>query len=156
VSTGVEETPAGFGRGPVRLRRYLVRLYLWTMGLFMVNKLFVRRMVLESDAPVVLDIVVLSAPNTFEAILGMSVVAALLFVARRKFGGGLRSFSDGMIYTMATLFTAIYVLTQEFNLHRLGGVQVYDPWDVAASIIGIVLMLVLFSTRGVVVETEAA
>ena len=41
------------------------------------------------------------------------------------------------------------MLTQEFKLHNLGGNNVYDPYDVVASIVGLVGMFWLVSRFGV-------
>lgn len=48
------------------------------------------------------------------------------------------------------------MLTQEFELHNLGGNNVYDPNDVAASIIGLVGMLLVFSRFGIIEQVDRA
>lgn len=43
-----------------------------------------------------------------------------------------------VLYILATLLAAIYVLTQEFKVHNLGGNNVFDWNDVGFSLIGLV------------------
>ncbi len=139
----------GLQVGPIRIKRYLVRLYLSALGIFALNKLFVRRWVLRSDAPAFVDTIVLSLPNAVEAMVGMTGIAVLLFLARERFRARMQATPDGIIYIVTALATTAFVVSQELNLHRLGGTQVYDPLDVAASMVGVLLMLFLFVRRGV-------
>ena len=130
-----------------RIKTYVLRLYLATFALFIFNKFALRPFALEQECPAFLTIVVLSAPNTFEAIIGMSTVTALLMRAK-LFSPRLEGIPNLAIYLLATVVAGIYVLTQEFKLHDLGGRNVYDPYDVVASIVGLVGTLLLFWRYG--------
>ena len=90
---------------------------------------------------------VLSAPNTFEAIIGMSTVAALLMRAK-LFSPRFRGHPESYDLSLSDGCDGDYVLTQEFKLHDLGGRNVYDPYDVVASIVGLVGTLLCFWRYG--------
>ena len=99
---------------------------------------------------------VLSVPNTFEAIIGMSTVTALLMRAKLHFSPRLERIPNLAIYLLGTVVVGTYVLTQEFKLHDLGGRNVYDPYDVAASILGLVGMFLLFWRYGILERVSRA
>lgn len=50
-----------------------------------------------------------------------------------------KKFKENRVYLLATIGCAIYVITQEFKLHNLGGNNVFDINDVLFSIIGLVI-----------------
>jgi len=50
-------------------------------------------------------------------------------------------FNNPTIYITATILASIYVITQEFKIHDLGGRNIYDPNDVVFSIIGLLVGL---------------
>ena len=128
----------------IRVKPYLLRLYFSAFVLFIINKFVLRPFVLDHDFPTFLQIFVLSIPNTFEAIIGMSNVAGLLMTAKLYFSPRFDSIPNLALYLLATALAGTYVLTQEFKIHNLGGRNIYDPYDVAASIIGIIGMLLVF------------
>jgi hypothetical protein len=130
------------------VKPYVIALYLGSVLLFVLVKGAVRPFVLAGDFWIGFDIFVLSFPNFVEAIVGMSNGYGLLLYARHRdfFGMGART-ELGLLMATATL-TGLYVLTQEFGLHNLGGNNVTDPFDVAASIIGIGVMIAVFSKYG--------
>lgn len=47
------------------------------------------------------------------------------------------------MYLIAVCVTSIYVISQELEYHNLGGNNVYDPYDLIASIIGLIITLVI-------------
>lgn len=137
-----------------RFKPYLIRLYLAAFILFLINKAALRPFVLEHEFSPILTIIVLSIPNTFEAIIGLSNVAGLLMIAKRYFSPRFDRVPDRVLYLLATALAGTYVLTQEFNLHALGGRNVYDPYDVIASLIGLVGMFLLFWRYGVLEQNS--
>ena len=132
------------------IKPYLIRLYIAAFLIFFANKFGMRHFVLDHDLPEFTKTFVLSIPNTCEAIIGMSMLTGLLLFAKFRLRPRLDRIPDLAIYLLATLVTGTYVLTQEFRLHNLGGNNVYDPYDVAASVIGLVGMLLLFIRFGVI------
>ena len=63
---------------------------------------------------------------------------------------------DRYIYLIAVSIALIYSVSQEFKFHNLGGNNVYDPFDVIASLIGLGITYGLIQVFGFVekVETE--
>ena len=141
---------------PIRVKLYILRLYLAVFILFVCNKFVLRPFVLDHDFPAFLDIVVLSIPNTFEAIFGLGNVAGLLLIAKQYLSPRFDGIPNQAIYLLATALAGTYVLTQEFKLHHLGGRNTYDPYDVAASIVGIVGMLCVLWRYGLLEQTSTA
>lgn len=140
----------------LRIKPYLPRLYLAVFIIFIINKLGMRSYVLEHEFPNFAKTIVLSLPNMCEAILGMNMVAGLLLATKLHFSSYFEWVSNRLVYLLAMLLTGTYVLTQEYELHNLGGNNVYDPYDVAASIIGLLGMVIVFSRFGVIEKTDSA
>ncbi len=123
---------------PDGLRR-IIRLQILMIVVFILGKGVLRPAVLKRDAPAWLDIFVLSFPNFCEAIVGTITVTGLLLMANARMLSATRQVSDTVIYILATGIAAVYVILQEFKVHNLGGNNVYDPYDVLFSIIGLVV-----------------
>jgi len=49
---------------------------------------------------------------------------------------------------MAVVLAAIYILSQELKFHNLGGNNVYDPYDLMASIVGLAITFVVMQRFG--------
>lgn len=135
-----------------QVKPYVIRVYLVFFGLFLITKIFLRPWVLARDLPAIFDIFVLSLPNASEAVMGTTTVVALLLLAKFHYRPRYDSVPDVTAYLVGTLLAAIYVLTQEFNIHSLGGNNTFDPYDVAASVMGLTAMLLLFCRYGFVAE----
>jgi len=60
----------------------------------------------------------------------------------------LGSVSDTYIHILAVSIAAIYVISQELKFHNLGGNNVYDLYDVIASLIGLVITFVIIQLFG--------
>lgn len=136
------------------IKSYLFRLYVGALGFFAVNKLIIRPVTSDASVPRWLEVLIYSSPNLVEAVVGMTTVAVLLLLARRRVGRGWSWASDSVIYGLSALLAGSYVLSQEFKLHDLGGRNVFDPLDAAASAVGVVAMWGLFLRYGVLVETS--
>ncbi len=63
--------------------------------------------------------------------------------------------NDQTIYLIATLAAAVYVILQEFKIHNLGGANTYDPYDVVASIIGLITVFTILKLNGFLVNTTS-
>lgn len=133
----------------IPVKPYVVRLYLGALGFFLVNKFVVRPLTLHSALPRWVEVVVYSSPNLMEAIVGMTVIAVLLLLARRRYPRFRAWTSELTVYALTAGLAGTFVLTQEFKLHDLGGRNVYDPWDAVASAVGVVVMWAVFSHFGV-------
>lgn len=90
------------------------------------------------------EIFLYSFPNFAEGIVGFLIVAMMLTIASRNVEALRRFMSLPLICCAAFLGAAAYVIAQEMGLHNLGGAQVYDPYDAAFSVAGLILGLAVF------------
>ena len=67
---------------------------------------------------------------------------------KEKSAGVIGNLSERSVYLIATFLAGVYVLSQEVKWHNLGGNNVYDPYDVVASLIGLVVINRIFSHFG--------
>lgn len=117
----------------------LARIQILMAVLFILGKLWLRPFVLERDFHIALDILVLSLPNFFEGIVGVISLTYVGLYLNHRFVKSEKKLKDKHLYLIATLLAAAFVLTQEFKIHNLGGNNVFDPYDVLFSIIGLTL-----------------
>lgn len=117
----------------------LARIQILLCILFVLAKKWLRPFVLERDFHKIFDIIVLSLPNFFEGVVGVLSLTYIGLHLNQRFINPERKIRPRYIYVLAILFAAIFVLTQEFKIHNLGGNNVYDPYDVLFSIIGLSL-----------------
>jgi len=122
---------------------------------FLLNRHLVRPWVLENAVYGSVTIVVNSLPNLVEAILGTILIAGFLLDIRRRVVGPV-SYSDcTTVYAVATVIAGLFVILSEVNWIRLRGPNVYDPNDVAASVVGLCLIYFLLTRFGLFYEREA-
>ena len=121
---------------PLLLWRVVFFLTLVTLAL---NKFLIRPWVIDNDFPYFVVILVYSWPNFIEAIAGTILLTGIAFALKNHFHEQLGGVRDASIYWFGALTAGCYVITQELMLHHLGGKNVYDPFDVLASIIGLML-----------------
>lgn len=133
----------------LRLKPYMLRLYFGTLLLFILNKFMIRPFVLARELPEIFTVVVFSLPNACEAIMGLSCVAGILLYFKHRSSSGFGQISDGVVYLIALVLASAYVITQEFNLHHLGGENTYDPYDVVASVLGLLTTYLVISRFGI-------
>ncbi|MEP1032003.1 hypothetical protein [Ekhidna sp.] len=115
----------------------LARIQIIICVLFVICKAWFRPFILDRDFHVIFDIIVLSLPNFFESIVGVLSLTYIGLYLNHRFVKAGEKIKDKHLYLLATLLAAIFVLTQEFKIHNLGGNNVYDPYDVLFSIIGL-------------------
>ncbi len=117
----------------------LARIQIGIIVLFVINKLLIRPFVVERDFSAPFQIFVLSFSNFCEAIVGTMTVTYLCLVLNYRFLSPMSRVKESIIYVAATVLAGVYVILQEFKIHNLGGENVYEPYDVLFSIIGLVV-----------------
>ncbi len=132
------------------LRKQIIYIFLGAFVLFVLNKFVFRPYILAGDFPSVIRHLVLSFPNFAEAVMGMLVVTGILFRAKQYRNKIFKKIESGKVYLVAALFTALYTLSQELRFHNLGGNNIYDPYDLVASILGIVTIYLYLNRTGFV------
>ena len=121
------------------IKKYVSYLFVTVSIMFVLNRFYLRPFVLENDYPDIFQIVVLSLPNFSEAVMGTLLLTGILLQLRQFLRDKLKPFKTTYVYLNAVILSAIYVISQEFKLHNIGGNNVYDPYDLVASIIGLIL-----------------
>lgn len=67
---------------------------------------------------------------------------------RQYFHKKLGSVKDTSIHILAVCIASMYVISQELKFHNLGGNNVYDPYDIAASLIGLIATFAIIQRFG--------
>ncbi|WP_411031349.1 hypothetical protein [Spongiimicrobium sp. 3-5] len=135
----------------MRIKKHIRILFWVSFAIFVLNKFYLRPWVLESDLPNAFSILVFSIPNLIEVILGITVITGILFQLKRHFNNDLK---DILIYLISALLTAFYVISQELGYHNIGGNNVYDYYDIIASVLGLILMFGIFVLFGFISNPE--
>ena len=126
--------------------------YLWVvivvnLAAFVLNKHLLRSWVLQHVESGPFVIMVNSLPNLVEVVVGTVTLAGMLTSLRDNSESLARWLTDKRLYFGATILAAAFVVPQELNWINLDGNSVYDPYDMAASILGLIAinrMLVRF------------
>ena len=126
------------------LKRHVLWLYVSAFVLFVIVKGGLRRLAAGREVPGWIEVTLYSFPNTAEAVIGMTTVVGLLFVARSAARPRFDGVPDRGLYALGAILTGLYVISQELKLHHIGGDNVYDPYDVAASVVGLGITLAVF------------
>lgn len=121
----------------ITIKKEIKVLFLACFLLFIFNKTFIRKWILNEEVPKVLELISYSIPNFFEAILGTLILTAIFLRANMLFWPPPKSEKAIFIYILVFSISAIYVISQELNYHALGGVNIYDPNDILASVLGL-------------------
>ena len=127
-------------RRNIVFKKQIKYLYIGALLFHSFNKFILRPAVLKNESPQFLKVFVLSVPNFLEAVIGVSVLVFLLTLFSKAYINKDIIQNTKYINFLAVLFASVYVITQEFKIHNLGGRNVYDFNDVLASIIGLVFM----------------
>ncbi|WP_299436872.1 hypothetical protein [uncultured Aquimarina sp.] len=117
-----------------------VRIMFIVLVIFICNKFFLRPYVIKNDFPEFLNVFVLSFPNLCEAIVGGLLITNIGLLGKQRFLKTSSNITENHVYLFAVLVTGLYVLLQEFKIHNLGGNNVYDPFDILFSIIGLIIV----------------
>jgi hypothetical protein len=136
------------------IKKYIRYLFGVSIFVFILNKLFLRPWILENNLSDFLLVATYSIPNLIEAIIGTLILTGILLQTRQYFKEKFGSIKDTYIYQIAVTITAIYVIYQELKFHNLGGNNVYDPYDLVASIIGLIGTFVIIELLGFTEDVE--
>ena len=104
---------------------------------------FARRIFLNEETPEPFKVFLLSLPNLLEAIVGVMLLTIIGLLISGRWVTPRYQLNEHLIYLAAVGLSAIFVLTQEFNIYNRRGDNVYDPNDVLFSIIGLALSYVI-------------
>ncbi len=139
----------------IPIKKYIRYLFVITILVFILNKLYLRPLVLESQSPEFFKIFVLSVPNLAEAIVGTLLLTGVLWQIRQHFSTQLGDLKDIYIRIAAVGIAGVYSISQEYKLHNIGGNNVFDIYDVVASIIGLMIAFGCIQKFGFIDETES-
>lgn len=135
----------------IAIKKYVRYLFVIVFATFILNKLYLRPWVLENDLSIFFQIIVFSVPNLIEAILGTLVLTGIL-IYLRQYSEKTKHIKDSTAYLLSVSISSLYVISQELKLHNLGGNNVYDPYDLIASIIGLLLTYLTLTKYGFTVK----
>ncbi len=133
-------SPADSSARPKKLKPYLWSIIIPILLVFVLNKHFVRDRVRANIDSGPILILVNSLPNLVEAITGTIVLAGMMITIKEYSTGFFRRLSDARVYLIAMLLAALFVVPQELNWINLDGNSVYDVYDLAASLIGLIII----------------
>lgn len=136
------------------IKNYVIYVFGIVIFIFMLNKLYLRSWILEKELPGIFAIISLLIPNLIEAITLTLILNGIFLQAREHFSKRLGGLKTIHIQLIATALAAIYVIAQELKFHNLGGNNVYDPFDLAASIIGLLGTFVILRFYGFTDKTK--
>ena len=134
----------------IQIKKYVRYLFGVSILLFILNKLYLRPWVLENELSGFILLLVYSIPNLLEAIIGTLLLTGILFQLRQSYNEKIGNIKDINIRVLAVALATIYVISQELKLHNLGGNNVYDPYDLLASITGLIGTFVVIQIFGFV------
>ena len=134
--------------------------YLWVviivnLAAFVLNKHLLRSWVLQRVESGPFVILVNSLPNLVEAVVGTVTLAGMLMSLRDNSESLARWLIDGRLYFGATILAAAFVIPQELNWINLDGNSVYDHYDMAASILGLIAINRILVHFGLVTRRSA-
>ena len=138
----------------IPIKKYVRYLFGIAILIFILNKFYLRPWILEHDVPDIFLIVTYSIPNLIEAIIGTLILTGILLQVRQYFHKQLGAIKVTYIHILAVSIASIYVISQELKFHNLGGNNVYDPYDLVASVIGLVGTFGLIQLFGFTDEKE--
>lgn len=119
----------------------LARIQIVFVLLFILLKI-IRPSILNSNSPELFKTISLSLPNFFEAVIGTLIITGIGLYLNMKLLNKKR-INLTIIYILAPIIAAVYVLTQELKIHNLGGENVFDKNDMLFSVIGLLVSFLL-------------
>ena len=123
----------------IQIKKYIIYFFGVAILLFILNKLYVGPWILENELSGFALILTNSIPNFFEAIIVSLILTGIFLQIRLFYLSKTRTIKDIYIYILSFFLASIYVISQELKFHNLGGNNIYDPYDLLASIIGLML-----------------
>ena len=138
----------------IQIKKYVRYLFGISILLFILNKLYLRPWILENELSGFVLILTYSIPNLLEAIIGTLILTGILLQIQQSFNDKMGTIKDINIRILAVVIATIYVISQELKFHNLGGNNVYDPYDLIASITGLMGTFVVIQIFGFVYKLE--
>ena len=123
----------------ILIKKYVRYFFGISIVIFILNKIYLRPLVLKNNLSEFFQTIVLSIPNLIEAIIGTLILTGILLQVRQYFNEKTGHIKDTYIHLIALSLSSFYVISQELKFHNLGGNNVYDPYDLIASIIGLTM-----------------
>lgn len=123
--------------------RKLIRIQIFVIVLFIFFK-WTRRPIIDFGVPEFVEITLYSLPNFWEAIAGTITLTAAGLVANHRLLLPEKRLKEQTIYLLSIILGGIFVITQELKIHNLGGDNIYDPYDLGFSIVGLIFSYLLF------------
>ncbi|MEX2602132.1 MAG: hypothetical protein WD355_10815 [Balneolaceae bacterium] len=121
----------------IPIKKYVRYVFGIAILVFILNKLLIRPWLSGNDVSDSFLIVSYSIPNLIEATIGTLLITGILLQIRQYFNSRFGSVKDTYIHILSVCIASIYVISQELKFHNLGGNNVYDPYDIGASLIGL-------------------
>ena len=134
------------------LSRPVTYLICVSAAAFLLNRHVIRPWVLETVEAGPAVVLVDSLPNLIEAVVGTVLVAGFLLTLRERSARSASQITESRLYLLASAMAGVFVVSQELNWFVLLRHNIYDPFDVTASILGLVVTN-RFLTRFGLVET---
>lgn len=139
----------------LRFKPYLNFIIIGAILALVICKSILRPWARAHKVPEIVTVLLGSIPNFLEPLVGLPALTGILLMLRHDRFKALQKLSERNIYFLSAFLGAIYVITQELRIHSIGGNNVYDPYDLIASVIGLLMMLGLFLRWGFI-KTEMA
>jgi hypothetical protein len=138
----------------IPIKKYIRYLFGIAILVFFMNKIYLRPWILENKLSGLFLIFTYSIPNLIESIIGTLILTGILLQTRQYFNEKIGFISDTYIHLVAVSMAAVYVISQELIFHNLGGNNVYDPYDIIASIIGLIVTFGIIQLFGFTKRVE--
>lgn len=119
---------------------------------FVINRHLIRPALWESDIPGFLSALVYSLPNLVEAINGTVLLAGMAFWLRERSYPGLSRRTDSTLFLGVFIVAAAFTVSQELNWFNYRPDNVVDPFDIVATLVGLIMMNRLFNRFGFMEE----
>ena len=121
---------------------------------FLFHRYLFRPWVLESYEAGVLVIIANSYPNFLEGIIGSITLGGLGLWFKNRTGKWSPEHETATFFNWVTIVAALYVVTQELNWYTVTRENVYDPYDVIASILGLIVVNRVLNSVGLFAYRE--
>ena len=138
----------------ISIKKYIRYLFGFAILIFVLNKLYLRPWILENEFSGIILILTNSVANLLEAIIATLILTGILLQIRQYFNDKMGTIKEINIRILAVVIASIYVLSQELKFHNLGGNNVYDPYDLIASITGLIGTFIVIQIFGFVNEVQ--
>jgi hypothetical protein len=124
----------------VTIKTYLRYLSALVLLAYLLNRHVIKPQVLGKTEPKAVIVLVNSFPNLAEAIIGTLILTGMGMAIRKYSTNVINRVSDSTVYLVVSLVAGLYVVTQELNWHNFRGPNVFDRYDIFASLVGLVLV----------------